>query len=100
EVHDSVLQAMKEIDIDLSSVKPQRLTDQFAAEANLLVTMGCGEACPYVPGLAREDWPLPDPKGKADNEVRAIRDEIKTRVLALLNSLKALDCCNLESAKS
>ena len=89
-VHDCVLQAMKKVDIDLSSAQPQHLTDELASEANLLVTMGCGEACPYVPGLTREDWPLPDPKGKADDEVCAIRDEIKTRVLELLSNLNAL----------
>ena len=89
-VHDCVLQAMKKVDIDLSSVQPRHLTDELALEANLLVTMGCGEACPYVPGLTREDWPLPDPKGKADDEVCAIRDEIKTRVLELLSNLNAL----------
>ncbi len=91
-VHDCVLRAMKMVDIDLSSIKPQLLTDDLAAGANLLITMGCGEACPYVPGLKRDDWPLPDPKGKADDEVCEIRDEIRTRVLRLLNDLNALDC--------
>ncbi len=90
-VHDCVLQAMKEVDIDLSGVKPQLLTDELGAGANLLITMDCGEACPYVPGLKRADWPLPDPKGKSDNEVCEIRDEIKVRVLRLLNDLNALD---------
>jgi arsenate reductase len=99
-VHDCVLQAMKKADIDLSSVKPQLLTDELAAGADLLITMGCGEACPYVPGLKREDWPLPDPKGKPDEEVCEIRDEIKARVLRLLNNLTALECCDLESATS
>ncbi|MBX9770359.1 MAG: arsenate reductase ArsC [Candidatus Obscuribacterales bacterium] len=98
-VHDCVLQAMKKVDIDLSSTKPQLLTDELAAGANLLITMGCGEACPFVPGLKREDWPLPDPKGKADDEVCAIRDEIKIRVLRLLNNLNALECCDLEVSK-
>jgi arsenate reductase len=98
-VHDCVLQAMKKVDIDLSGVKPQLLTDELAAGADLLITMGCGEACPYVPGLKRQDWPLPDPKGKADDEVCEIRDEIRARVLRLLNDLNALDCCDLETAK-
>jgi arsenate reductase len=97
-VHDCVLQAMKKVEIDLSDIKPQLLTDDLAAGANLLITMGCGEACPYVPGLKREDWPLPDPKGKVDDEVCEIRDEIKVRVLRLLNNLNALNCSNLETA--
>jgi arsenate reductase len=88
---------MRKADVDLADVKPQLLTDELAAGANLLITMGCGEACPYVPGLKREDWPLPDPKGKADEEVCEIRDEIKARVLRLLNNLNALACCDLET---
>jgi arsenate reductase len=99
-VHDCVLQAMKKADIDLSDVKPQLLTNELAAGADLLITMGCGEACPYVPGLRREDWPLPDPKGKAAAEVCGIRDEIKARVLRLLNNLNAFECCDLESSKA
>lgn len=96
-VHPCVLTAMKQVGIDLSEVKPQLLTDELASDANLLVTMGCGEACPYVPGLKRDDWPLPDPKGKADDEVCAIRDEIKSGVVRLLNDLNALACCDLEA---
>ena len=94
-VHECVLQVMKKVDIDLSGVKPQLLTDELAAGANLLITMGCGEACPYVHGLKRTDWPLPDPKGKSDNDVCEVRDEIKARVLRLLNDLNALACCDL-----
>ncbi len=93
-VHECVLHAMQQSGIDLTNVKPQLLTDELAAGADLLVTMGCGEACPYVPGLKRDDWPLPDPKGKSDNEVCEIRDEIKTRVLKLLQGLNALSCCS------
>jgi len=89
---------MKKTGIDLSGVKPQLLTAELASEANLLITMGCGEACPYVPGLKREDWSLTDPKGKADDEVCAIRDEIKARVFRLLNDLNVLECCDLETA--
>src|SRR5208337_849272 len=59
-VHDGVLHAMKAVGIDLSNIKPQLLTDKLAQGADLLVTMGCGEACPFVPGLKRNDWPLPD----------------------------------------
>jgi len=83
-IHPEVLAAMEEVGIDLSNAKPQKLTDELAAEAQLLVTMGCGDKCPYVPGLRRDDWPLRDPKGQPMEEVRAIRDEIRTRVQALL----------------
>ena len=85
-VHPVVLNAMLEAGIDLSSAKPQKLTDELAREANMLITMGCGEDCPYIPGLRRDDWPLPDPKGRPMEEVRQVCDEIRTRVKALLNS--------------
>jgi len=98
-VHDCVLTAMKQVGIDLSNTKPQLLTDDLAKDASLLVTMGCGEACPQVSGLKRDDWPLPDPKGKSDNEVCIIRDEIKTRVMELLQDLNALRCSDLEVSK-
>ncbi len=84
-VHPEVLTAMQEIGIDLSSAKPQKLTDELARDAQLLITMGCGDKCPYVPGLRRDDWPLRDPKGQPVDEVRGIRDEIKDRVKSLLN---------------
>lgn len=83
-VHPEVLAAMQEIGIDLSSAKPQKLTDDLARQAQLLITMGCGDKCPYVPGLRRDDWPLRDPKGQPMEEVRKIRDEIRTRVQTLL----------------
>jgi arsenate reductase len=83
-VHPQVLDTMKEIGIDLSSARPQRLTDGLASDASLLITMGCGEQCPHVPGLERRDWPLPDPKGQAPERVREIREEIRTRVTELL----------------
>jgi arsenate reductase len=85
-VHPEVLQAMGEVGIDLSQVKPQKLTDELASGAQLLVTMGCGEACPVVPGLKRDDWPLEDPKGKSVERVREIRNEVKQRVLELLSA--------------
>jgi len=85
-VHPEVLAVMQEIGIDLSNAKPQKLTDDLAREAQLLITMGCGDKCPYVPGLRRDDWPLRDPKGLPIEEVRAIRDDINGRVQALLNS--------------
>ena len=83
-VHPEVVAAMKEVRIDLSDGKPQFLSDELAASASLLVTMGCGEACPHVPGLRRMDWPLEDPKGKALARVREIRDEVRAHVLQLL----------------
>ena len=83
-VHPVVRDTMLEIGVDLSNAKPQKLTDQLASSASLLVTMGCGEACPYVPGLKREDWPLPDPKGQPPENVREIREEIRGKVKDLL----------------
>jgi arsenate reductase (thioredoxin) len=83
-VHPEVLTVMREAGIDLSGAKPQKLTDALASEAQLLITMGCGDRCPYVPGLKRDDWPLRDPKGLPLEEVRAIRDEIRARVQTLL----------------
>lgn len=85
-VHPEVVVVMDEVGIDLSNSKPQLLTDELAKRADMLITMGCGEACPYVPGLKREDWPLSDPKGKSIEEVRKIRDEIRQRVQSLLAS--------------
>ena len=83
-VHPEVLEAMEELGVDLSAAKPQKLTPKLASTAALLVTMGCGEACPVVPGLRVEDWPLEDPKGKPVERVREIRDEIARRVRHLL----------------
>lgn len=79
-VHPEVIEAMREVGIDLSGAKPRRLTMDLASRATLLVTMGCGDACPYVPGLQKLDWPLPDPKGQALPAVRLIRDDIRQRV--------------------
>ena len=84
-VHPEVLDVMREVDIDLADKKPQRLTDELNRNAQMLITMGCGEECPVVPGLKRADWPLEDPKGKSIERVREIRDDIRTRVLELLN---------------
>jgi arsenate reductase len=83
-VHPEVLDAMREVGMDLSTQKPQFLSDELARSATLLVTMGCGEECPVIPGLRRADWPLEDPKGKALERVREIRDEVKVRVEKLL----------------
>jgi arsenate reductase len=77
---------MREAGIELEGVEPRKLTDELAASSSLLVTMGCEETCPVVPGLRRMDWPLEDPKGKPLERVREIRDEVKSRVVALLNA--------------
>ena len=73
--------------MDLSAARPRKLTEDVAREAQLLVTMGCGDECPYVPGLKIEDWPLEDPKGKPMERVREIRDEIAARVRDLIPRL-------------
>jgi arsenate reductase len=83
-VHSEVVTAMREIGVDMSNSRPQKLTTALAQEASLLVTMGCGESCPVVPGVERDDWPLEDPKGKAPERVRQIRDEVRKRVWRLL----------------
>ncbi|HKE16537.1 MAG TPA: arsenate reductase ArsC [Kofleriaceae bacterium] len=83
-VHPVVVEAMMEVGIDLSRAAPRLLSPELAATASLLVTMGCGDACPVVPGLSREDWPLVDPRGLPLERVRRIRDEIRARVLALV----------------
>lgn len=83
-VHPEVIAAMREVGIDLLGASTTRLTPELAREAQLLVTMGCGDQCPYVPGARRDDWPLEDPKGKPIERVRDIRDEIRDRVQALI----------------
>ncbi len=83
-VHPEVVAVMQEEGIDLSAARPQKLTAEFAAQAQLLITMGCGDECPYVPGARRDDWPLEDPKGQPIERVRAIRDDIRSRVEALI----------------
>ena len=85
-VHPEVVKVMREEGIDLSSAQPQLLTEKLARNASLLITMGCGEKCPYVPGLRRDDWPLPDPKGRPLEEIRAIRADIRGRVEALIGT--------------
>ena len=83
-VHPEVVEVMREVGIDLAGVTPQLLTNELAQQAQLLVTLGCGEECPFVPGLERLDWPVPDPKGQPIDEVRRIRDVLKTEVEALV----------------
>lgn len=84
-VHPEVLAAMKEVGVDLTEQRPQRLTDELARTVAMLVTMGCGEACPAVPGLRRDDWPLEDPKGKPIEVVRRIREEVRARIVELID---------------
>ena len=83
-VHPEVLQAMREVDIELEGIAPRLLTDEVAKDSAILITMGCGEQCPHIPGLRRMDWPLEDPKGKPVERVREIREQVKSRVLELL----------------
>jgi protein-tyrosine-phosphatase len=83
-IHPEVVAVMQEVGIDLSGLRPQKLTAALASQAQLLITMGCGDECPYVPGARRDDWPLEDPKGQSIERVRAIRDEIGARVEALV----------------
>ena len=84
-VHPEVVTLMREDGIDLSEQRPQKLTAEFAAQAQWLITMGCGDACPVVPGAQRDDWPLADPKGQTMDAVRDIADELDRRVLALIS---------------
>jgi arsenate reductase len=83
-VHPEVVQVMNEVGVALEGLVPKKLTDELAAEASILVTMGCGEACPVLPGVERDDWPLDDPKGQPIERVREIRAEIERRVRGLL----------------
>jgi arsenate reductase len=77
---------MREIGVDLSTAVPRLLTPDVATGTGWLITMGCGESCPIVPGARREDWPLDDPKGQSIDRVRAIRDDVLRRVLELIES--------------
>ena len=83
-VHPEVADVMRELGFDLTAAMPQLLTAELAAGASLLVTMGCGEECPYIPGVEVQDWPLEDPKGKSVERVREIRDEIRRKAQDLV----------------
>ncbi len=83
-VHPEVLAAMAEEGFDLTHAVPRLLTEDLAKDASLLVTMGCGESCPVLPGVPRIDWPLDDPKDRSLDDVRRIRDDVRTRVAALV----------------
>ena len=84
QVHPAVEKVMRELGIELGDARPRRLTGDLVARADVLITMGCGEACPVVPGVPREDWPLPDPKDEPVERVREIREQIRVRVEALI----------------
>ncbi len=84
-VHPEVVNAMHELGIDLSGATTMKLTPDVARQAQWLITMGCGDECPIVPGAKRDDWPLDDPKGKPLAQVRAIRDDIRQRLEALID---------------
>jgi protein-tyrosine-phosphatase len=87
QVHPQVVEVMREIGIDLAAKRPQRLSDALAEQADVVVTMGCGDACPYIPGKRYLDWELPDPKDLPVEAVRALRDDIDARVRALAAEL-------------
>jgi arsenate reductase (thioredoxin) len=86
-VHPEVVEVMRELQIDLAARQPQLLTRELAVRADIVVTMGCGDACPYIPGKRYVDWDLPDPKARPMDEVRATRDEIARRVEGLLSEI-------------
>ena len=88
-VHPEVVEVMRELDINLANRTPQLLTRELAQQADVVITMGCGDACPFIPGKRYIDWDLTDPKGRPVKEVRAIRDEIARRVTQLLDELDA-----------
>jgi arsenate reductase len=88
-VHPQVVEVMRELDIDLSDRRPQRLSRELAEQADVVVTMGCGDACPYIPGKRYLDWDLEDPKDRPVDEVRATRNDIARRVEALVAELDA-----------
>jgi arsenate reductase (thioredoxin) len=87
QVHPEVVEVMRELNIDLAARKPQLLTRELAERADVVVTMGCGDACPYIPGKQYVDWALPDARGRPIAEVREVRDEISCRIAALLDQL-------------
>jgi protein-tyrosine-phosphatase len=87
EINPAVVRVMAELDLDVTGEQPKRLTDDAAKEADVIVTMGCGDACPVFPGKRYLDWELEDPAGKDDDTVRAIRDQIGDRVKGLLAEL-------------
>jgi protein-tyrosine-phosphatase len=89
-LHPAVITAMAEVGLDLRAERPQVVTDEMARASDVVVTMGCGDTCPYYPGTRYVDWELPDPAGRPLDEVRRIRDEIEVRVRSLLDELAPL----------
>ena len=89
EIHPVVVRAMGEVGIDLSSERPKRIDDEVVRESDVVITMGCGDACPIYPGKRYEDWQVEDPSGRSLDEVRAIRDDIERRVAELVSDLSA-----------
>jgi arsenate reductase (thioredoxin) len=89
QVHPEVIEVMRELAIDLTGRRPQLLTRELAEQADVIVTMGCGDACPYIPGKRYIDWDLPDPRGKPLQDIRATRDDIHEKVTALAPELDA-----------
>lgn len=89
EVHPPVVEVMRELGIDLSGCRPRRLSRELAEQADVVVTMGCGDACPFIPGKRYVDWELEDPKGRPAGAVRETRDEIVRRVELLVAELDA-----------
>jgi arsenate reductase len=90
-IHPEVVQVMAEVGIDLDDHTPQLLTRQLAEQADVVITMGCGDTCPYIPGKQYIEWELPDPAGRPLSEVRATRDEIARRIQKLLQELASLE---------
>jgi arsenate reductase (thioredoxin) len=88
-VHPEVVEVMRELDIDLADRRPRLLTNELAERADIMVTMGCGDACPYIPGKRYIDWDIPDPRGEPIDTVRGIREEIRSRVDQLLAELES-----------
>ena len=99
-VHPAVIEVMRELGIDLSDRRPQRLSTELAAWADVVVTMGCGDACPYIPGKRYVEWDLTDPKGLPVQDVRRIRDEIGVQVTQLVADLDRADAAALSAAGS
>jgi arsenate reductase (thioredoxin) len=85
-VHPEVAAAMREVGVELADIQPRFLSPELERSVDFLVTMGCGESCPLIPAAKREDWPLPDPKGKPIETVREIRDEVRRRIEGLLDA--------------
>lgn len=88
EVNAAAVAAMAEVGVDISSARPRRWTDEAIRAADAVITMGCGDTCPVFPGIRYEDWPVPDPAGLGVESVRPIRDELRQRVTALIDSLQ------------